>query len=67
MAVVSAQKSLDNKESTESDLVNAPGEKSQSHLTLNLETESFETHAKAETRLHYFWSLLCKLTKLPSS
>lgn len=39
MAVVSAQKSLDNKESTESDLVNAPGEKSQSHLTLNLETE----------------------------
>lgn len=40
MAVVSAQKLLDEKESTkENDLVNAPGEKSQSHLTMNPETE----------------------------
>ena len=42
MPVVSAQKLLGNKESTEeSDLVNAPGEKSQPHLTMNLETEIF--------------------------
>lgn len=40
MALVSAQKLLDNKESREeSNLVNAPGEKAQSHLTMNLVLE----------------------------
>lgn len=40
MVLVSAQKLLDNKESTElSDFVSALGENSQSHLTMNIEIE----------------------------
>lgn len=40
MALVSAQKLLDNKESIEeSDFVSALGENSQSHLTMNVEIE----------------------------
>lgn len=42
MLLVSAQKLLDNKESTEeSDFVSALGENSQSHLTMNQEVEIF--------------------------
>lgn len=40
MVLVSAQKLLDNRESTEeSDFVSALGKNSQSHLTMNVETE----------------------------
>lgn len=40
IGLVSAQKLLDNKESTEeSDYVSALGENSQSHLTMNIEIE----------------------------
>lgn len=40
MVVVTTQKLLDSKEyREESDLIDVPGEKSQSHLTINLETE----------------------------
>lgn len=47
MALVSAQKLLDKKESPEeSDFVNALGENSQSHLTMNVEIESLETLLK---------------------
>lgn len=47
MALVSAQKLLDKKESPEeSDFVNALGENSQSYLTMNVEIESLETLLK---------------------
>lgn len=40
MVLMSAQKLLDNKESTEeSDFVNALGENSQSHLRINIDVE----------------------------